>query len=306
MEVAKQIKKRVQIFIRGGMQKFTSRLVYFFIIAIAVSLTSSVKAVEVSAGVGSGVNVRVQTGLHNNTGQIANDLHVTIFQKEKGVSVNGGTVNVGGFPNGNANLVGGFGHTDGKMHGIEAKFSGAEIEHCTTIPLDANLCLSKENQLWLDYQWTYNNANIGGGKPGGMKVGRPGAGGGGGNLGQQDGMGGSGNYIHPFSYFNEKEDEGLLLNSVYLYASMDYIEDISTIDWDNIPAVLSTPILIAPSSSFDYNFETTGDYIGGHIYIRVFVVDDPMVIYFDHPVPEPASIILMAIGGLTVVLRRKY
>lgn len=284
----------------------------FMIVVAVASMMSFVVPVAgaavATAGNPNGVQVRMQARLPNNSGQDANDLEITIYQKEKGVAVNGAKVDVPAFPRvknpPGAQLVGGFGHTDGLKHGIVAPFEGAVVRPGALIDIDAWFWITKENQLWLDYQWTKDGQPIGRNKPGGFKMKKPRPGGNGGHPASQGGGGGSGYYIHDFIWHNDK-DADIRLQQVQLFASMAFVDDISTLDWASIPTLLAAPVTMAPDTEWTYPFETTGDYDAGHVYMRVDVDDEPVIIYFDHPTPEPAMAAAMVASTLCIIRRRR-
>jgi hypothetical protein len=114
-------------------------------------------------------------------------------------------------------------------------------------------------------------------------VGRPQPGGnGGGDIGggAQEGDGGSGNYVHMVLIDNQSGTDCLRVSELKLLASDQSYSDIENeIDWSTInpikDAVGEPAVVIPPNGRWVFPFETTGAYVGGHIYLRYTAESGP-------------------------------
>jgi hypothetical protein len=123
---------------------------------------------------------------------------------------------------------------------------------------------------------------------GGWRQGRPQPGGNGGNppdpdephggggdgMGaQEDDGGGDGDFVHIICIENDSFTDCMLVKEVKLLASMTTYGDIENdIDWSVIDPIKNRfgepPVLIPPREKWCFPLQTTGSYIGGHIYIN--------------------------------------
>ena len=85
---------------------------------------------------------------------------------------------------------------------------------------------------------------------------------------------------------------------------MDYLGDLTSWVGDiDVINVITTPTILNAGQILSHTVSTNTNYAGGHIYGNISY-NDPVTIYFDHPVEqvsEPGSIWLMLtslIGGL--------
>ncbi len=273
------------------------------------------------------VPVRAKLHIPNNTGQTADDFHMYMYQKDRpGVNVNGASADCGSFSNvgvgldsdnrgGSPNVPAVPPGVGPPYHGADVDMDGGSVPAGGTIDIDVMLCMNEKNSIKYDYYWTSGGDPIpgGGGPAGGFRAGGPAPGGGGGNpsdpggggQGAQAGGGGSGNYVHMISIENDSPTDCVLVTELKLLASMTYYSDVDSIDWASIDPIKNIknqpPVIIPPLGKWWYAFETTGDYIGGHIYMKFDMTpasctksDAPKNggsgtgMVGDHPVVEPS------------------
>lgn len=272
------------------------------------------------------VAVRATLHIPNDTGQTADDFHMYMYQKDRpGVNVNGASANCDDFGNvgvgldsdnrgGSPNVPAVPPGVGPPYHGADVDMAGGSVPAGGNIAIDIMLCMNEKNSIKFDYYWTSSGDPLPGGDPaGGFRAGGPGAGGGGGNTtdpggggqGAQGGGGGSGNYVHMICIENDHPTKCMLVTELKLLASMTYYADVDAIDWASIDPVKNDknepPVTIQPLGRWWYAFETTGDYIGGHIYMKFDMTAVPCGksgdpkdagggtgMIGDHPVVEPS------------------
>jgi len=258
------------------------------------------------------VCVRATHFFKNTTGQMANDLHFTMFQRDRSdVRVLGGTV-MGGepFTMGTMAITRATEHgapDDGQNHGYDVDISGANVPAGDTVKFDIALYVNKRNALKVKGNWTFDGDNIGKARIGkGFKVDRPRQGGNGGNamnpggggMGAQQGNGGTGNYYHT-TYIDNEDTVAFELVELKLLAADTFYSNIDSIDWEMIDPIADTvtfPLLIPAQGEYKYGFNTTGSYLDSHVYLRYItrpasgnqnlLNEDEEVSYGDHPVDE--------------------
>ena len=246
----------------------------------------------------------IQHGLKikNKTGKDANDLHIKAINKEADITMTGAKVTSNDW-----------GDVDVKMnppHGMTSDLKGGNIPNGGTTTIDFDFWTDKKNQIFIDYTWTKDGKNIGGGANG-WDVKIPMKGGNGGLLGAQGGGGGVGNFVHKITIFNDMAID-YQLSSFAAYASMTRFGSVWDLDWSGIPGMLAAPIIIAANSSVSFDFETTGAYRGGQIYLQ-YEMDAPPGVEGDsilavgvHPIPEPETYAMLLAGlGLLGLARRR-
>lgn len=271
----------------------------------------------VTVGNTTGVQVRGTLGFTNDTGEDANDFHIEIYQNENDVSVNGASATSSAFSGGSGSLSERDRNpaNDGENHQANFDLDGGTVANGEAMRLDISFWLTKRNTLFIDeWYWTKDGERIGAdGHPVGWQAGDPNRGGGGaGGGGAQEGDGGDGNYQHPFSIVNLGNKE-VQIADVKLLASMTFYDDIiNDIDWDSIDNIVDD-MTLGVGETFDYLFDTTGSFLGGHVYLA-FTFDDPVLFIGDHPVteladdmPEPATFALFGIAllGMAAVRQRR-
>ena len=277
-----------------------------FVLALHVGLSDTCFGGFGSSGTGTGVGVRNRVRIKNDTGQNATDLHVQAYQKEQGVSVNGGSISCGEFSNVGTGLSQGSFHNDGEDHQLDGDLTGGNVAGDDWALLDITLWLTKRNQMWLRFEWTHDDVGQGENGPVGVDVGDPQQGGGGGAGGAQEGDGGDINHIHPITIYNDTSKE-MILKDVYLFASMTRYDDLGDLSWATVPKVLEETT-IAAGETWEHDFETTGRYGNGHVYMNATIIDGEIQIIFDHPVPpvpEPTAVVLLAMGAVGGLVRRR-
>jgi hypothetical protein len=230
------------------------------------------------------VPVHVTIQVQNNTGQDANDFHLYMYQNDKPqVHVTGAQASCSSF--GTVNV--GLGTDNGQPpppppgdHGADVDMSGGTVPAGGVITVDLVLCMNERNCVKIkDIEWTKDGAPIGAGAVGGggFRVRRPRQGGDGGShapdgggRGKQEGSGGTGNWIHEVSIENDGAVP-LVLEELRLLASMTYYPNIQSINWASIAPIQNAagepPVCIYPGGAWTYDFNTTGSYVGGHIYL---------------------------------------
>jgi hypothetical protein len=233
--------------------------------------------------------VRIQASLPNRTGQDANDFHADVSSKDS-QGIRGAGVDAGIFPVQNVARTG--------PSSFSIDLSGATVPNMGSMPIDIVAWLAQMNQLTFDWYWTRDGVRIGG-RPGfDFNVDGPMVGGGGGIPPRQGGGGGAGNFIHSFTLMNSG-DKPLEVLGVSYFASMDFVDNMDTLPWFDIPPVLLDKITLLPQEAWSFDFETTGSYAGGNIYFKL-IIDDPISVYGAHPVlvPEPETWAMLAGVGL--------
>jgi len=273
------------------------------------------------------VHVRAEVRMKNNTGQTANDLHFRYYQNDRaGINVEGGTI-AGGEPfnnvtttmNNNGQTVDG--QPDPNNHAIDVDMSGGDVPDGDWVNLELILCLNKKNCLKIkDAYWTKDGVNIGKARVNkGWRMKRPVPGGdggnqepGGGGRGAQEDDGGAGPYIHRVIIEND-DTVPFRVKGMKLLASMTYYDNLENdVDWDAIDSLDIIPeggIEIPPGNTWAYDFNTTGAYLNGHIYMMYStgpggvlppglaasaMVDEDDTEYGDHP---PDSICTTCVPG---------
>ncbi len=267
-------------------------------ICLAVALSLSTPARPAAAGGGSAgdcgpgtVKVCGTVTVTNTSGSTANDFHFYMYQNDRpSVQVLGATASSAGCDSVSTSLG-----TDDGTPSPPPGNHGASVDasSCTPIPpggkvtMDICLCMNERNCIkFKDLYFTSDGVPIepgggnGGGPPprGGWRILRPHKGGGGGSQvpggsggkGAQEGNGGSGNWIHIECVEND-DTRWQVLEELKLLASMtDYANPDTDIDWANIEPVEDLagrpPVCIPPGGRWCFPFETTGAYLGGHVY----------------------------------------
>jgi MYXO-CTERM domain-containing protein len=96
----------------------------------------------------------------------------------------------------------------------------------------------------------------------------------------------------------------------------DYSDLHMDVPWGAVvPLNLGGPIVIDPHSTFVYQFNTTGSYLGGHVYFKYDIAFDSGsglgdmfsdFVLGDHPVtPAPGALALFAMAGVMAWSRRR-
>lgn len=227
----------------------------------------------------------------NTSGATANDFHFYMYQNDRAsVQVMGATASSAGCDAMDTSLGtdDGTGSPPPGNHGAWVDASG-----CTPIPPGGSvsvqicLCMNERNCIkFKDIQFTSDGTLIepggggGGGPPpsGGWRIQRPYRGGGGGSgvpggtggRGAQEDDGGTGNWIHIVCIEND-DARWVVLENLKLLASMTHYANPRTdIDWSSIEPVADAsgrpPACIPPGGRWCFPFETTGAYLGGHVY----------------------------------------
>lgn len=238
------------------------------------------------------VSVRGTMNVTNNTGQDANDMHFYMYQNDQpSVQVVGasascgafGTVGVGLDSGNNRGIPPGGGPP---FHGAGVNMSGGTVPAGATVQVEVELCMNEKNCLKIKGpEWTNNGNPLpqppAGGNNGGWRAGPgfPGGGGGnpldpgGGGRGAQEGLGGVGNYVHMITIENDDPVLCMMLHELKLLASMTYYADIDDIDWSQIDPVKNDkgepPVVIPPLGKWCFPFETTGSFLGAHVYLHI-------------------------------------
>ena len=266
----------------------------------------------------------------NAAGQDANDFHCYFYQNDKpDVHVTGAQAQNDVFDNVDLTL-----DTDNGLppppppgdHGAHLDMSGGVVPNNGSVTIEMTLCMNKQNVMLVkDVEWTFDGAPIPQMRPrgnNGFRVGLPFPGGtggnpgdpGGGGQGAQEDDGGTGYYIHKV-YIENGDDEPIVLQELKLLASMTYYDDLEDINWDMIDPVQNDeippepPVEIPPHSRWCYDFETTGAYIGGHVYKKYSISPvggaaagnvDYDVTFGDHPVETLSTIPTLTEWGMII------
>lgn len=227
----------------------------------------------------------------NTSGAAANDFHFYMYQNDRpNVQVMGATAS--------SDACGSMGVALGTDDGTGSPppgNHGASVDgsSCTPIPpggtisVQICLCMNERNCIkFKDIYFTADGVAIppggggGGGPPprGGWRILRPYRGGrggsgspwGGGGKGAQEGNGGSGKWIHIVCIEND-DTRWVVLEELKLLASMTtYANPQTDIPWAGIEPVKDAagrpPVCIPPGGRWCFRFETTGAYLGGHVY----------------------------------------
>ncbi len=227
------------------------------------------------------VEVRGKKKFKNRTGKTADDFHFYMYQNDRpNVVVNGAKASSSSFDNVSVEL-GTDNGTDNPPpgdHGAKVEMSGGSVAAGDSIEVEVSLCMNERNVLKMkDIEWTFTGGQGGDGGPpqkarrnNGWRMERPFPGGRGGNPGNQEGNGGVGRWKHRVCIENDSDDP-LPLRWVKLFASMTRYDDLEDINWDAVPEVHDAqgqpPVSIPPWGRWCIDFETTGSYFLGHIYI---------------------------------------
>ncbi len=227
----------------------------------------------------------------NTSGATANDFHFYMYQNDRpNVQVMGATASSAGCDTMSTSLG-----TDNGTGSPPPGNHGASVDasSCTPIPPGGSvsvqicLCMNERNCIkFKDIHFTSDGTPIepggggGGGPPpkGGWRIQRPYRGGNGGSglpggsggQGAQEGDGGTGKWIHLVCIEND-DTRWVVLENLKLLASMtDYANPNTDIDWASIEPVADIagrpPVCIPPGGKWCFPFETTGAYLGGHVY----------------------------------------
>jgi hypothetical protein len=243
-------------------------------------------------GAGDGRNVvRDILTVTNGTGSPANDLHALIQVRDPSAYIEEarGTTTQGSI----SGMLAGGPHPQS----FAVNIVDIDVANGGNLTFGWNLDLNHLNQRWITWWWTHdgmiigdprggNGHNVGGPTPGGNGGGGVGPGGG---LGGQGGGGGTGFFVHPFTIYND-EDKEAVLTDFSLLASMTTYSDLGSIPWGSVDPINLGPfasVTLAPHSTFQFDFETTGAYADGHIYYKYTLTDDAVTVLGDHPVSQP-------------------
>ena len=279
----------------------------YIILTVSLAIVGASRPVmggplPVMEGVDGPVPMRAQFTLTNNTGQDVNDVKFDIRNKEPFIDQTGARANAGG-PFQDAVIQ----RISNNIHRFT--FDAGVVPNGGPANFDIDIWLNRKNALYVENaEWTVNGQGVGQAAPnGGFQIGaaRPGGNGGnnnigGGGQGGQEGGGGSEFFIHDIIIEND-EDKPVTLITFSLLASMTFYEDlVNDIPWNMVdPVDIGTPLIIPPLSSLIYRFNTTGSYLGGHVYLT-YQLNDPFKITADHPVteviPESTTILIISIG----------
>lgn len=227
----------------------------------------------------------------NTSGKEANDFHFYMYQNDRpSVQVMGATASSAGCDDMSVSLGTDNGTPTPPPGNHGASVSGSS---CTPIPpggtISVQICLCMNERNCIKFKDTYftsdgtplppGGGGGGGGPPaGGWRIIRPYMGGDGGSRipggsggqGAQEGDGGSGNWIHIVCIEND-DTRWVVLEELKLLASMTHYANPNTdIDWASIEPVKDLagrpPVCIPPGGRWCFLFETTGAYLGGHVY----------------------------------------
>jgi hypothetical protein len=268
-------------------------------------------------GLPGDVEARGEWMSKNNTGKDATNLEFQLCS-DPGFVHGAGAKLTGAFTGGNATLDPN--PLDPKNTCVGFTFNGGTVPPGGTVDLQASVWLKAHNAVFVrNSTWTTGNGVPSGGAPplptGGWRVDPPRQGGdggnpnpGGGGRGGQEGGGGTGNWIHDVMIVNDA-DKSVVLQNLLLLASMTRYGSLSQdVPWSRVQPIDfgggATSVTIAPHSAFDYLFNTTGAYFGGHVYLNYHVIDDDYQVYGDHPtgVPEPSSLLMASFGAIVIAL----
>jgi hypothetical protein len=275
------------------------------------------------------VQVRAKMRMRNTSGMDANDFHFYMYQNDKdSVVVNGAEASCSNFGTVGVSLGTDNGQTPPPPpgnHGAQVDMSGGTVADGEQITVEMTLCMNERNCLKVkDAEFTKDGSPIGGAKPQqGFRVKRPRKGGDGGSnapdgggRGAQEGSGGSGNWIHDVCIEND-DVVPMVLEELKLLASTTYYPDIEAIDWPNIAPIQNAagepPVCIYANDAWCYEFNTTGSYVNGHIYMKYTLrpavsgecglpspangvetaTDEDVLTFGDHPVDEVQTDILI-------------
>jgi len=266
------------------------------------------------------VEVRAKLGMRNNTGQDANDFHFYMYQNDRpNVVVTGAKAGSAQCDNVNVALStdNGTGNPPPGNHGANVDMSGCDIPNGEAIEVEISLCMNEKNVLKIKDAYFTSDGQKLEGKPmpdQGWRTGRPFPGGdggnrtpGGGGRGAQEGSGGGGHWIHRVCIEND-DTSWLVLENLKLLASMTYYPALDAIDWASVLPIQDAngepPVCIPPGGRWCYDFQTTGSYLGGHVYLYYTIrpaapgecgspaasrltlaqSDEPLEEFGDHPV----------------------
>lgn len=272
---------------------------FLFVIAVEACVIASGQPVRGQATDSVGdcdppnVQVRGKVSMRNKTGEAANDFHFYMYQNDRpSVVVTGAQVSAAGCTGASVALDtdDGSGSPPPGNHGAHVDVDGCSIPAGEAITVEVVLCMNERNCVKIkDAEFTKDGDPLPHPKPppkGGWRVGRPFRGGGGGNRapggggqGAQQGYGGSGNWIHIVCIEND-DTRWVVLDELKLLASTTYYADIEDIDWAAIDPIVDDngepPVCIPAGGKYCYPFETTGSYLGAHVYLKYKVrVADP-------------------------------
>ena len=289
-----------------------------------------IPVLSASAGQGTtgdttnGVPVKGKFTVKNTTGQTANDFHFYVYQNDKpSVNVIGASAGSDAFSNVGASLDSNNNHgtppgQGAPYHGAQIDMDGGDVAAGESITVNIQLNMNERNCLKIsDIEWTFDDAPLPQPNPkpkGGWRIKGPFPGGGGGDPGdpggggqgaQEGNGGGDGNHVHYVCFENDSATDCMRLIELKILASDVAYPDIGAIDWDSIDPVKNArgepPIVIPPGGSWCFPLQTTGSYLGGHIYLwyRTETVpcpgsksakaneeDEEVISIGDHPNPD--------------------
>jgi len=249
-------------------------------------------------------------------GEVFNDLHFKVWQKEGWIKINGWIVSVTEFTEASSErsdspYVNPPDDFEG-MHAVDCDFWGADIPYCTWLTINIDLWLSDYNTMrisdfyWTrdgvrmvdlpDHAWAMNLPNIAQTQAANVIAAQPAIPG---SMITQKIMSTSKTelvtaYLHEVTFSNDDDKAELLFKGLKVMVSADDVENLGDIDFSK--AMLYSDFVIEPKQSKVIEVYTDKPYYDYHIYMNYDIYDTANLseaVYrdtrVDHPVFQPPS-----------------
>lgn len=254
---------------------------------------------QTSGGTQEGVEVRQTFTIHQDQyGQVFNDLHFKVWQKEDNIDINGWRVIVSHFTESSSargSQPPEEQDPDNGLHAVDVDIEGADINYCTHITIDITLWLTNYNTMRIcDFYWTIDGVNAHQLPDQGWTVSWPNATPNANATASRSSLNtskGDDVYSHKLTIANDDAKKELKITGLKYFVSMDKIDDLKKIDFSGFKPV--SDFVLPPKKSNAIEILTDKPYYGGHIYFEYNVIDtsapgEPVFrsVRADHPITE--------------------
>jgi hypothetical protein len=246
--------------------------------ALSQTKETTVGGTQTSGGSQSGIKVKKTFNIHQDKyNDYATDLHFKVWQQEDNIDINGWHIVITYFTDSDSQRgdqpepahstlknIGGHESTDDKdngQHAVDVVADGAIIPYCTRVKVDVTFWLTGYNTIRLaDVNWSKGSILKKATVDTGWEVGYP----------VPDAVN-PGQYNHQLIITNDDLEGACVIKGLTYKATMDYYEDLTTIDYSTSPQV--DDFYLDPGQSKVIDIATAGPLYGGHIYFKYDVMD---------------------------------